>query len=599
MLEPPAPTDPPPPSTWQDLAHLYLDGKRGRAAILLAAFAFKFSPLWLLPLMTGLLIDLIGQPKDVALKWVAIYGGITLLVLVQNIPSHVIYIKQISHIGRETGRNLRLATCRQLQQMSLLYHERVGPGRLQTKLLRDVEKIEEFPSHFGNSVLPGITMLLATVVVIGLKAPAGLALFVLMVPVGVLLRRAFHRPLRDRADDYRRTLESMTGGLTEMVRLTPVTRAHGLEQRALDTADHHIHHAADQARRFDMIHGIFHSAAWVSFYVFQVLFLMASVGLAAAYGWFTPGEVVTFNMYFAAASNALQQLLQVMPQIATLKASHTSVQEVLDAPDIEHNTGKAAVTHVRGRVTFDRVTYTYPGADTPAITDLSFELEPGQQLAVVGPSGGGKSTLLALLLGFLRPNGLVPDSGRVLYDGQDGEQLDLRTWRQQLSVVTQSSVLFSGTVRDNIVYGQDHVSDARIQEALIQAQAHDFVPQLPQGLNTRLGEDGQQLSGGQTQRIAIARALLRNPALLVLDEPTSALDIESEQQVQAAITAAMGGKTCVLVSHSLPLVRHADVILVIEGGRLVARGTHEQLITGDHFYAQAVQARHAALATGP
>lgn len=592
MPDSPALTPQPPPSSWRELAHLYLRGKRGPTAILLTAFVFKTSPIWLLPLMTGLLIDLIGLPRDVALKWVAIYGGITLLVLLQNIPSHVVYIKQVSRIGRETGRNLRLAVCRQLQQMSLLYHERVGPGQLQSKLLRDVEKIEEFPAHFGNSVLPGITMLLATVVVIGLKAPAGLALFVLMVPVGVVLRRLFQRQLRDRADDYRRTLERMTGGLSEMVRLTPVTRAHGLEQQALDTADHHIHHAADEARRFDLIHGIFNSAAWVSFYSFQVLFLMASVALAAAYGWFTPGEVVTFNMYFAAASGALQQLLLVMPQMATLKASHASVQEVLDAPDIEHNTGKAAVTQVRGRVTFEHVSYTYPGGDTPAITDLSFELEPGQQLAVVGPSGGGKSTLLALLLGFLRP-----DSGHVLYDGRDGEQLDLRTWRQQLSVVTQSSVLFSGSVRDNIVYGQDHVSDERLHAALTQAQARDFVHNLPQGLDTRLGEGGQQLSGGQTQRIAIARALLRNPALLVLDEPTSALDIESEQQVQAAIAAAMGGKTCVLVSHSLPLVRHADVILVVEGGRLVAHGTHEHLVTGRHFYAQAVQARNAALST--
>lgn len=598
MPEPDPATPPPRLASWRDLARLYLDGRRGTAALLLVSFAVKSAPIWVLPLMTGLLIDLIGEPRDVALKWLGIYGGITLLVLLQNIPSHVIYVKQVSRIGRETGRNLRLAVCRQLQQMSLLYHERVGPGRLQTKLLRDVEKIEEFPGHVGNSVLPGVTMLVATVVVIGVKAPAGLALFALMVPVAVLLRRLFYRRLRERADGYRLTLERMTGGLSEMVRMTPVTRAHGLEQRALDAADGQIHDAADEARRYDLVHGVFGSAAWVSFYVFQILFLIASVGLAAAYGWFTAGEVVTFNMYFAAASGALQGLLHVVPQLATLRSSHASVKEVLDAPDVEHNTGKDAVTHVAGRVTFDRVTYTYPGGDTPAIADLSFTLEPGQQLAVVGPSGGGKSTTLALLLGFLRPDSLRPDAGRVLYDGRDGEQLDLRTWRKHLSVVTQSSVLFSGTVRDNIVYGSDGVSEAQIDVALTQAQARAFVHRLPRGLDTRLGEGGQQLSGGQTQRIAIARALLRHPALLVLDEPTSALDVESEQQVRAAIAAAMRGKTCVLVSHSLPLVRHADVILVVEGGRLVARGTHEQLVAGDNFYAHAVRARGVALAAG-
>jgi len=597
VLEPYAPNNPPPASTWRDLAHLYLDGRRRAAALLVASFVVKSAPVWVLPLMTGLLIDLIGDPRDVAMKWLAIYGAITLVVLLQNIPSHVVYVTQVSRIGRETGRNLRIAICEQLQQMSLLYHERVGPGRLQTKLLRDVEKIEEFPEHFGNSVLPGITMLVATVVVIGIKAPAGLALFVLMVPIGVVLRRVFHHRLRERADGYRRTLERMTGGLTEMVRMTPITRAHGLERRALDAAHGHIHTAADEARRYDLVNGVFGSAAWVSFYIFQVLFLIASVGLAAVYGWFTAGEVVTFNMYFAAASGALQGLLHVVPQLATLRVSHASVREVLDAPDIEHNTNKSAVTEVRGGVTFQDVTYTYPAADdtptTPALRGLSFDLQPGQQIAVVGPSGGGKSTVLALLLGFIRP-----ESGRVLYDGHDGEQLDLRTWRQKLSVVTQASVLFSGTVRENVVYGNENVGAARIDAALAQAQAQDFVDRLPNGLHTRLGEDGQQLSGGQTQRLAIARALLRDPALLVLDEPTSALDVESEQQVRAAIATAMSGKTCVLVSHSLPLVRHADRILVIEGGRLVAEGTHEQLVGGDNFYAQAVRTRGEALSAG-
>ncbi len=591
---PTAPASAPPrPSSWAELARLYLHGRRRAAVLLLISFLIKSAPVWILPLMTGLLVDLIGQPKDIALRWLAIYGGITLVVLIQNIPSHVVYIKQISRIGRETGRNLRLQVCRQLQQMSLLYHERVGPGRLQSKLLRDVEKIEEFPAHLGNTLLPGITMLVTTVVIIGVKAPAGLALFVLMVPVGVALRRVFDGRLRDRADGYRRTLERMTGGLTEMVRMTPVTRAHGLEGRALDTAHGHIHDAANEARRYDLIHGVFGSTAWVSFYVFQVLFLIASVGLAAGYGWFTAGEVVTFNMYFAAASGALQGLLNVLPQLATLRASHASVREVLNAPDIEHNAGKTPVREVAGSVVFENVHYTYPGGDTPALRGLSFTLKPGQQIALVGPSGGGKSTTLALLLGFLRPDG-----GRVLYDGENGETLDLRTWRQHLSVVTQASVLFSGTVAENVAYGNDAVTPAQIDAALRQAQADDFVHKLPRGPDTRLGEGGQQLSGGQTQRLAIARALLRQPALLVLDEPTSALDVESEQQVRAAISTAMRGKTCVLVSHSLPLVRHADHILVIEGGRLVAQGTHEQLVAGENFYAHAVRSRSVSLAAG-
>ena len=171
--------------------------------------------------------------------------------------------------------------------------------------------------------------------------------------------------------------------------------------------------------------------------------------------------------------------------------------------------------------------------------------------------------------------------------------LDLRTWRQHISVVTQTSVLFSGTVRENVVYGNDAVTDDQLHQALVQAQAIDFVNQLPDGLHTRLGENGMQLSGGQTQRIAIARALLRQPRLLVLDEPTSALDVESEQQVRAAIAAAMAGKTSVLVSHSLSLVRHAHLILVIEDGHLAASGTHDDLSPKDSFYARSLSAAAA------
>ena len=548
----------------------------------------KAAPIWVLPLMTGLMIDLIGKPTSEALPWLGLYAAITLITLLQNVPGHALYIHYISRISRETGRELRLALCRQLQQLSLLYHEKVGPGQLQNKLTRDIEKLEEFPNHFVNAVLHGISMLVATAIVILVQAPVGLLLFALMIPACLLLRQLFQRRLGARAEAYRSTVERMSGSLADMIKMTPVTRAHGLEQDALSAADDHIHHAAREGRRFDLVHGTFHAAAWVSFYIFQIFFLIISVGLAIRYQTFTAGEVVTFNMYFASASTAIQMVLQIMPMAATARASHASLRDVLNAPDIEENQHKTPVTAVTGRIRFENVSYRYPGASRFAVENLSFSLDPGQHLALVGPSGGGKSTTLALLLGFLRPT-----SGRVLYDDHDGNTLDLRTWRKHISVVTQTSVLFSGSVRDNIVYGNPDVTPDQLQTALSQAQAADFVRDLPQGPDTRLGENGMQLSGGQTQRIAIARALLRQPRLLVLDEPTSALDVESEQQVRAAIATAMTGKTSVLVSHSLSLVRHAHLILVIEDGHLAARGNHDDLSQTDTFYARSLNAAAA------
>ncbi|MBM4826928.1 ABC transporter ATP-binding protein [Actinospica acidiphila] len=246
---------------------------------------------------------------------------------------------------------------------------------------------------------------------------------------------------------------------------------------------------------------------------------------------------------------------------------------VLQAPELEDNEGKAELTALRGAVTFEGVGHAYDGDDRPAVRDFTLDVASGETIALVGASGAGKSTVLNLVIGFIRPT-----SGRLLVDGTDMNTLDLRTYRRFLSVVPQESILFDGTVRENVAYGMDDADEETVRAALRDANALEFVDRLPQGLDTLVGERGARLSGGQRQRLAIARALIRDPKVLVLDEATSALDTRSEALVQEALARLLRGRTTFVVAHRLSTVRGADRIVVMSDGAIQEIGTHEELL---------------------
>ncbi|GAB7039403.1 ABC transporter ATP-binding protein [Catenuloplanes niger JCM 9533] len=551
----------------------------GRLTLALGAFMLKEIPLWFLPVITAKIIDIVarGGPAGAVLVWFAV----ATVLLAQNYPNHLLYTHHFMRVVRDTGAGLRNALAARLQSLSIGFHTRASSSIVQNKVVRDIENIELMLQQVTHPLLSAVMVLTGATAMTALMVPEFLPVYLLTVPLALLVRHTVARRARVRNERFRREMEGFAARVGEMASLIPVTRAHGLEQTAVTRVADGAEGVRREALRLDMLNGHTASMSWVTMQFLGVACLM----LAAVFSLtgtlpITPGEVVLLSSYFALLTQGLIQLLGLLPVAARGVESVRSIAEVLQEPDLEQNEGKRVVRSVTGRITLSGVSYRHPGATTDSLHDIDLDIRPGETVAFVGPSGAGKSTVLNLVLGFLRPTG-----GRILLDGTDMQDLDLRTARRFVSVVPQESVLFEGTIRDNVTYGLDRVSDDRLRQALRDAHALDIVDGRPDGWDTVVGERGARLSGGQRQRIAIARALVRDPRVLLLDEATSALDPESEARVKAALSRLMSGRTTLVVAHRLSTIRRADRIVVLDEGRVAEIGTHAELLSRRGRYA--------------
>ncbi|MER5317951.1 ABC transporter ATP-binding protein [Streptosporangium roseum] len=564
------------------LAYLF---QEDRLKLLVAVFAFlvKHSPTWLLPLITANVVDIVVGHRPITELW--INTAVLLALLLLNYPFHLLYVRCLHGAIRRMGMGLRSALCRRMQQLSIGYHSRVSAAVLQTKVIRDVESVEQTTQQAGDMGLSALTMLAGGLVVIALRVPAAIPVFLVVVPAAAFLVMRMRTRLREDNESFRREVEKLSTRVSEMTTLIPITRAHGLEQDALHRVDGTLTRVLRKGLRLDLLNGSFGALAWILLNALGVAFLTGSA-LVAYYQVIpiTAGDVVMLTSFFATLTSAVTSLLSLTPVISRGLASVRSIGEVLQAPDLEHNAGKDEVVSVRGEVEFRDVEFAYgehgSDGDAPAVTGFSLTAVPGETIALVGPSGAGKSTVLNLVIGFLRPT-----SGRILLDGRDMETLDMRTYRRFLSVVPQESILFEGTIRENVTYGMADVPEDRVRQALRDANALEFIDRLPDGLDTVVGERGARLSGGQKQRLAIARALIRDPRVLILDEATSALDNRSEALIQEALARLVAGRTVLVVAHRLSTIRGADRIVVMRDGGIEEVGTHEELMRMRGVYA--------------
>ncbi len=546
-------------------------------------FFVKACPVHIIPIITADIINAVSKPGgENVYHTILVSLAIGFVAVMQNIPSHIYYVHCLSNVSRTVEMNLRSALCNRLQHLSIPYYTGSKIGVLQNKVMRDVENIENMTKMMVET-LPGIAFSIGVAIVMtAIRAPIFMVFYVVVVPLAVLLYRIVRDQMATRNREFRQSIEAMSGRVSEMLRLIPITRAHNVETTELERVNTSLARIRDSGLKLDYLNGIFASVNWVLFMLFNLLTL-AAVSILYWKKWLDIGigDIALLTGYFNSISGSIMALLNALPAMTKGLESVKSVGEVLECPDIEKNAGKPTVDAVRGDFVFEDVSFNYPNNPHHAVDHINLHVRPGETIAFVGPSGAGKSTMAQLVIGFIRAT-----EGRVLLDGRDMNDIDLRSYRRFISVVTQETILFDGSIRDNIAYGISPTTDEEIAAAVRNANLSDFVAGLPDGINTQVCENGSRLSGGQKQRIAIARALLRNPRVLILDEATSALDIDSEEQIKSALNTLVKGRTTFIVAHRLSTIRQADRIAVLVGGKIVEIGTHDELLQRDGVYAE-------------
>lgn len=559
------------------LWYLYEDQK-ANLALAFIYFSIKHAPAWVLPLATANIIDVLVYKGPI--EHLLFNAGLLFFAVLQNFPVNLLYVRYLALAIRNVEFRLRSALVERMQQLTMGFYLRTNVGALQTKVIRDVENIEGMVRNGADGGFAAINSLLGAVIITAIRIPEFLPFFVFVGPITAVVIIRLRKTMNDRNEEFRGEIEEMSARVNEMTTLIPITRAHGLEQSALRQMYDSFSNVKRAGLRLDAFNAKFQAAAWVIFQIANVSCLIIAAW-CAYYGYFgvSTGDVVLLSSYFGQLIGSVILLSSLAPYISKGLASVRSLGEVLESPDIEINAEKKRVNTVQGNIEFKEVSLMYPGASTWALSQISIKAGPGNVTALVGASGSGKSTFINLVIGFLRPS-----KGQVLLDNQNMSELDMREVRKFVSMVPQESVLFDGSVRDNVTYGMTDIPEANFIQALKDANAWEFVTQLPEGPETIVGERGARISGGQKQRLAIARALIRDPRILILDEATSALDSESENLIQQALATLMKNRTTFVVAHRLSTIMRADEIIVLEQGSLVERGSHADLLAKKGVY---------------
>ena len=548
-------------------------------------FFIKHAPVWVLPIVTANIINDITSGSPETVQNIIIQAIIMVALVVLNVPMNYLYTRYKSLATRYAETGLRKALVRKLQQLSISYHKETQSGRLQSKIMRDVEAVETLSTQMFLSILNiALNIGVALFVTIS-KSLIVFLFFLLTTPLAAATMVFFRNIMKKRNTEFRKEMEETSARVMEMVELIPVTRAHALEEEEVTKMSGQLFAVAEKGYKLDVIQALFGSVGWAIFQVFQVVCL-GFTGFLALKGSVGPGDITLYQSYFATIVSQVSSLMSLIPVIAKGVESVNSIGEVLLEEDIECNDVKEALKSVEGEFDFKNVRFAYNNTDKPVLHELNLHVDKGQTIALVGESGAGKSTILNLVIGFN-----FATDGVVTIDGHDMRDIDLRSYRKHLAVVPQTSILFSGTIRDNITYGIDDFDEESLNKVVDAANLRDLIDSLPDGLDTVVGEHGGKLSGGQRQRVSIARALMRNPEVIVLDEATSALDSISEKLIQEALNNLTKDRTTFIVAHRLSTIKGADRIAVIADGHCVEYGTYDELmeLKGEFYQMKSIQ----------
>ncbi|MBE5734620.1 MAG: ABC transporter ATP-binding protein [Clostridiales bacterium] len=536
-------------------------------------------PTYVMPLMTAYIIDVVtasveaggGVTADVWRR-IIICSVLLLVVIAQNVPTTIWRFKIVSKMARRTSAGIKSTVVRKLQSLSITYHKDMQTGKIQSKFLKDTDSVDGLFHTILHSIIPNILGVIIATTISVCKNGIIALFFLLVIPCNVGISFVFRKKMRKVYREFRLKTEKVSSKLSNMLEMMPVTKSHGLEQTEIGGFNKSITQLAGAGMEVDMNTARFGSASWVINQLLSAICLIFCSVLALN-RYISIGDIVLYQTMFTQISGYVSNLVNMYPSLASGTEALNSVSEIMNAEDVEITIGKAKVPAIKGAVEFENLSYRYPNTEQFVVKDFSLSVKPGECIAVVGASGSGKSTIMNLIIGFL-----TAEKGDLKIDGKSIKDFNLSEYRHHISVVPQSSILFSGTIRDNITYGLSHYKEKELQKVVEMANLNEFIKDLPNGLDTDIGEHGDKLSGGQKQRITIARALIRNPKILILDEATSALDNISEYHVQKAISSSIRGRTTFIVAHRLSTIRDADRIVVMDQGVAVESGTFEELM---------------------
>ncbi|MBP7002230.1 ABC transporter transmembrane domain-containing protein [Amaricoccus sp.] len=489
----------------------------------------------------------------------------------------------VTRLGERVVFDIRKAVYDRVIGMSPGFYERIMTGEVLSRLTTDTTVILAVIGSAVSVALRNALTLVGALALLFYTSPKLTALVLVGVPLVVVPILALGRRLRGLSRESQDRIAEGAAQATETL-------------LAAQTVQAYTHEAASRARYAAVAEAGFDAArrrivaravltAIVIFLVFASIVVVLWIGAAdVRSGAMSPGELVQFVIYAVLVAGSAAALSEIWGELLRAAGATERLVELLHMEDDIHDPADpvALPARVRGEIAFEDVTFRYPARpEIAAVTGLAFRARPGETVAIVGPSGAGKTTILQLLMRFFDP-----DSGRITLDGTDIGSVTRSDLRRQFALVPQEPAIFAASARENIRFGRPEASDAEVEAAARAAAAHEFLVRLPQGYDTFVGERGVMLSGGQRQRIAIARAILRDAPVLLLDEATSALDAESERAVQAAVERLAEGRTTLVIAHRLATVKRADRILVFEEGRIVAEGAHGALVAEGGLYAR-------------
>lgn len=543
------------------------------------------------PFLTQLGIDhgVLGRNWDLLL----LVGGIALFAVVVTIGASAGRIATTGRIAGTAMYDLRVRVFAHLQRLSLDYYGKEKAGVVMTRMTSDIENLQQLLQEgLVQFAVQGLTMVTVTVVLFVYNPFLATITIVIVVPVLFALSMWFRS---ESAKAFLAVRDGIAGVLSDLSEsLSGVRVVAAFNRQRFNTVHHRnvVGHYRDTNDRTARLQGIYGPGSELIGLLGQVTVLVVGGAMVTA-GDLSIGELTAFVLYLNAFFQPIQQLVQLYNTYQQGQASVTKLRELLSTePSVPESPHARELPPVTGRVQLDGVSFAYD-PDTPVLDNVDLAIEPGETICLVGPTGAGKSTIAKLVARFYDPT-----AGRVLLDDHDLRELSLKSLRRQLGVVPQEPFLFAGTVRDNLTFANPETSEVEIQEAIRLAGLTEMVERLPDGLETEVHERGVSLSSGERQLLAIGRAFLAKPRVLILDEATSSLDLQSETKVEAALDILLEGRTAIIVAHRLSTAMRADRIAVIDDGQIKQIGSHRELVARRGRYADMFATWSAHLENG-